>query len=286
MQIKVTEVSYSYYAGTPMENEALSKISLTLDGSKTIAIVGKTGSGKSTFVQLLNGLLEPAGGSIEVGGSRIEYGKRATPLYDRVGMVFQLPEHQLFEDTVLKDVSFGPRNLGLPPEEAKERALDAMNRVGLDGSYCDRSPFDLSEGEKRRVAIAGVLAMNPDVLILDEPTVGLDVQGKQMLMDWLHDWRQRKERTLIIVSHDMELVAEYAEEVVVFDRGEVQLQTDPLTLFTKHRGRLSNWGLKAPKAIDLFHAVNERLGRPMTLRSAKKEPILRQIAEYVRGRES
>lgn len=281
MEITLRDVFFSYNAGTPLQNEVLRGLNLTLESHKIIAVVGRTGSGKSTFVQHLNGLLHPTRGSIDVGEVRITHDSKTKPvLFDKVGIVFQMPEHQLFEDTVLKDISFGPKNLGWSPELIRSKALEAIKLVGLDESYCDRSPFELSGGEKRRAAIAGVLVMEPSVLILDEPTVGLDAEGKHALMMLFLDWHRVKQRTLIVVTHDMDLLAEYAEEVIVFESGKVKLQTDPLTLFTKHRLEIEALGLKIPLALELLEKLNARLGTPIPVRSVKKEALQTLLAEY------
>lgn len=275
-----------YHSGTPLQNNVLDNITLTMGSNRIIAVVGRTGSGKSTFVQLINGLLQPTAGTVEIGSIRITNGKkRAQVLYDKVGIVFQLPEHQLFEDTVLKDVSFGPKNLGWPAEKVRSKCLEALSKVGLNESFCERSPFELSGGEKRRVAIASVLAMDPEVLILDEPTVGLDSEGKEQLMELFRSWQQEKERTIIMVTHDMEIVAEYADEVVVFERGQVQTKTDPLTLFSEYRNELNDMGLKLPQALQLVEALNAKLNTSLELKSTKKEWILKYIADCFQRKE-
>lgn len=281
MEITLRNVFFAYNEGTPLQNEVLRDINLTLESNKIIAVVGRTGSGKSTFVQHLNGLLHPTGGSIDVGDIRIAHdGKRKPLLFDKVGMVFQMPEHQLFEDTVLKDISFGPKNLGWSAEFIHSKALQAMQMVGLDETYCDRSPFELSGGEKRRAAIAGVLVMEPSVLILDEPTVGLDAAGQQALMKIIQRWHKEHQCTVILVTHDMDLMAEYAEEVIVFESGKVKLKTDPLTLFTEHRREIEALGLKPPIALELIERLNARLSTPIPVNSIRQQAIQAQIADY------
>lgn len=281
MEITLNDVFYSYNAGTPLENEVLRGLNLKLDSNKITAVVGRTGSGKSTFVQHLNGLLYPTRGSIHVGDTIIRSGSKRKPvLFDKVGIVFQLPEHQLFEETVLKDVSFGPNQLGWPQDLIRAKALEALRLVGLDESFGDRSPFELSGGEKRRAAIAGVLVMEPSVLILDEPTVGLDTEGKQSLMELFLSWRKEKQRTLVIVTHDMDLLAEYAEDVIVFESGKVKLKTDPLTLFTYYRQEIEALGLKLPLALSLVEQLNAKLYTPIMVESVKKEAILAQLADH------
>lgn len=281
MEITLKDVFFSYNAGTPLENEVLRGLNMTLESNKITAVVGRTGSGKSTFVQHLNGLLYPTRGSIQVGDAWImNNSKKKTVLFDKVGIVFQMPEHQLFEDTVIKDVSFGPKQLGWRNELIRSKALEALRLVGLDESFADRSPFELSGGEKRRAAIAGVLVMEPSVLILDEPTAGLDPAGKQSLMELLLSWREEQQRTLVIVTHDMDLLAEYAEDVIVFESGKVNVRTDPLTLFTKYRDRIEALGLKLPMALTLVEHLNARLRSPMVINSVKREAILAQVADH------
>lgn len=281
MEITLKDVFFSYNAGTPLENEVLRGLNMTLESNKITAVVGRTGSGKSTFVQHLNGLLYPTRGSIQVGDAWImNNSKKKTVLFDKVGIVFQMPEHQLFEDTVIKDVSFGPKQLGWRNELIRNKALEALRLVGLDESFADRSPFELSGGEKRRAAIAGVLVMEPSVLILDEPTAGLDPAGKQSLMELLLSWREEQQRTLVIVTHDMDLLAEYAEDVIVFESGKVNVRTDPLTLFTKYRDRIEALGLKLPMALTLVEHLNARLRSPMVINSVKREAILAQVADH------
>lgn len=281
MEITLKDVFFSYNAGTPLENEVLRGLNMTLESNKITAVVGRTGSGKSTFVQHLNGLLYPTRGSIQVGDAWImNNSKKKTVLFDKVGIVFQMPEHQLFEDTVIKDVSFGPKQLGWRNELIRSKALEALRLVGLDESFADRSPFELSGGEKRRAAIAGVLVMEPSVLILDEPAAGLDPAGKQSLMELLLSWREEQQRTLVIVTHDMDLLAEYAEDVIVFESGKVNVRTDPLTLFTKYPDRIEALGLKLPMALTLVEHLNARLRSPMVINSVKREAILAQVADH------
>ncbi|PQP84813.1 energy-coupling factor transporter ATPase [Paenibacillus sp. PCH8] len=286
MQITLKEVGFSYHVGTPLENNVLSNITLTMGHNRIFAVVGRTGSGKSTFVQLLNGLLQPTNGTVDIGEFRMTTDrKRAQVLYDKVGIVFQFPEHQLFEDTVLKDISFGPRNLGWSVEKVRSTSLEALHRVGLDESFCNRSPFELSGGEKRRVAIASVLAMNPEVLILDEPTVGLDSEGKEQLMVLFRSWQQEQGSTIVMVTHDMETVAEYADEVIIFEHGQVQKHTTPLQLFTEYQDELKDMGLKLPKAIQFVEAIKVKLNAELQLESVNKEWILSYIADFFQRKE-
>ena len=235
MPVSFQNVSYIYNEKTPFSLKALDGISLEMDEAKFIALVGKTGSGKSTLIQLINALLHPTEGVVDAYGfknapKKKERSKDWKSLRKTVGLVFQFPEYQLFEDTVEKDVSFGPKNFGMKKQEAIEAAHQALEKVGLDSSFYDRSPFELSGGEKRKVAIAGILATAPKLLILDEPTAGLDPQASEEMMDLL--LRLKSEGTsLILVPHDMDLVARYCDEVVVLSDGKIAKQCSPKELF-------------------------------------------------------
>ena len=243
MPIKYTNVSFTYNDKTPFSYEALSHVNLDiLDGSFT-AIVGKTGCGKSTLIQQLNGLLVPSEGEVIINDyivskNRRRKTKKIKELRKLVGIVFQFPEYQLFEETVEKDVAFGPKNFGKKTEEALQDAHEALRQVGLDESFFKRSPFDLSGGERRRVAIAGILALKPQILVLDEPTAGLDPRGARQMMGLfkkLHD----DGTTVIIVTHDMNIVLEYSDTVIVMEDGEVKEITTPLKLFNQENDRYS-----------------------------------------------
>ncbi len=243
MPIKYANVSFTYNDKTPFSYEALSHVNLDiLDGSFT-AIVGKTGCGKSTLIQQLNGLLVPSEGEVIINDyivskNRRRKTKKIKELRKLVGIVFQFPEYQLFEETVEKDVAFGPKNFGKKTEEALQDAHEALRQVGLDESFFKRSPFDLSGGERRRVAIAGILALKPQILVLDEPTAGLDPRGARQMMGLfkkLHD----DGTTVIIVTHDMNIVLEYSDTVIVMEDGEVKEITTPLKLFNQENDRYS-----------------------------------------------
>lgn len=237
MPIKYTNVSFTYNDKTPFSYEALRGVNLEIfDGSFT-AIVGKTGCGKSTLIQQLNGLLVPSEGEVVVNQyvvskNRKRRTKKIKELRKLVGIVFQFPEYQLFEETVEKDVAFGPRNFGLSNEEALKNAHDALRLVGLDDSFFKRSPFDLSGGERRRVAIAGILALKPSILVLDEPTAGLDPRGAREMMK-LFKGLHNNGTTVILVTHDMNIVLEYSDTVIVMEDGEVREITTPLKLFNQ-----------------------------------------------------
>ena len=233
MAIKLNHLFHIYAQKTPFQFEALHDVNLIIQDQSFTAVIGHTGSGKSTLIQHFNALLLPTSGSLEVNGITIEANRlpnQVKKIRQYAGVVFQFPEAQLFEETVEQDVMFGPLNFGLSKDQAKRRARFALEQVGLNETFLPRSPFELSGGERRRVAIAGILAMEPKVLILDEPTAGLDAQGATLLMD-LFTTLHRQGMTIILVTHDMDLVLKYATDVIVMDQGKVTAQSDPETLF-------------------------------------------------------
>jgi len=284
MEVIFDKVSSSYDPHSPIEKLVLNEISFKWAESQSLGIVGRTGSGKSTLIQHMNGLLYPTKGTIKIGQIEIQANrKKHPPLFQQVGVVFQYPEHQLFEETVLKDVSFGPTNLGWSKEKVQEQSERALSAVGLDQSFYQRSPFQLSGGEKRRVAIAGVLAMEPSILILDEPTAGLDPQGKEHILDLVKGWlKQDKERKVVMITHNMDDIAELVDEVLVLSAGKIKWHTDPFTLFTKHKEELQELHLELPQAVQLIEHLNTKLNPPIELFSVKKEDIVKQIASYIK----
>lgn len=224
MPIKINDLSYFYAKDSIMESKALDNVNLNIDDHKIISIIGQTGSGKSSLIQHLNAILIPSSGSVQVDEFIVDKDsakKSYKNLRQKVGVVFQFSEYQLFEETIIKDVMFGPLNFNVEKEEAKQRAIKALELVGIDKSYYQRSPFELSGGQKRRVAIAGILAMQPDIIILDEPTAGLDPQGAIEMMNIFLDLNKNANKTIIIVSHDMDFVYQYASEVILLDKGQV-----------------------------------------------------------------
>lgn len=240
-----------------MEYAALKDINLVIPDGQFIGLIGHTGSGKSTLVQHLNGLLKPTSGSVYYNGADIHddnYNKKE--LRSKVGLVFQYPEHQLFEIDVFSDVCFGPKNLGLEKKEVELRAYAALKQVGLEDEYFYQSPFDLSGGQKRRVAIAGVLAMKPEVLILDEPTAGLDPKGRDEILDQIAKLREETGMTVILVSHSMEDVAKYVERIIVMNRGQVMLDDVPREVF-RHYKELEQVGLAAPQVTYIMQALKQ-----------------------------
>lgn len=257
MSIIVNHVTYRYNAGTAMENTALNDVNIKINDSEFIGLIGHTGSGKSTLVQHLNGLVKPTEGGIYVDGADIwDEGYDLKKLRGEVGLVFQYPEHQLFETDVFTDVCFGPKNLGLSEKEIQLRAYEALKMVGIEDDYFYQSPFDLSGGQKRRVAIAGVLAMKPKVLVLDEPTAGLDPKGRDELLDKLSSIRKETGCTIVLVSHSMEDVANYADRIVVMDKGSVVYDDTPRNVF-KHYKELKEMGLGVPQITETMYALKD-----------------------------
>ncbi|MDI6601303.1 MAG: energy-coupling factor transporter ATPase [Thermoanaerobacteraceae bacterium] len=259
MPIKVEDVSYIYGKNTPFETKALNNVSLEIDDGEFIGLIGHTGSGKSTLIQHLNGLLKPTSGKIFVDGIDItEHGVSLKEVRKKIGLVFQYPEHQLFEETVYKDVAFGPINLGINSEEIDERVRWALTEVGLDyESIKDMSPFELSGGQRRRVAIAGVLSMLPKVLILDEPTAGLDPGGRDDILREMKKLNSENGITVILVSHSMEDVARLADRLIVMNKGEIVLTDTPREVF-KESKLLMSIGLGVPQITLLFEKLREK----------------------------
>lgn len=281
MSLILNHVNYIYGEDTELAVHALKDINLVIPDGQFIGLIGHTGSGKSTLVQHLNGLIRPTGGAIYYNGEDIhdkDYDKKK--LRSKVGLVFQYPEHQLFEIDVFRDVCFGPKNLGLSQKETELRAYAALKQVGLADEYFYQSPFDLSGGQKRRVAIAGVLAMKPDILILDEPTAGLDPKGRDEILDQIAKLKEETGITVILVSHSMEDVAKYVERIIVMSRGSVLYDDTPREVFG-HYKELEQVGLAAPQVTYIMQALAKK-GMPVdtsatTIKEAEQE-ILRALA--------
>ena len=255
MSIIVDKVNYVYSQGTAYEIQALKNINLKIEDGEFIGIIGHTGSGKSTLIQHLNGLTKATSGAIYYNGADIyDEGYNLKELRSKVGLVFQYPEHQLFETTIFEDVCFGPKNQGLTKEEAELRAFAALKSVGLPEEVYYHSPFDLSGGQKRRVAIAGVLAMQPEVLILDEPTAGLDPKGRDEILDQVAKLHKEWGITVILVSHSMEDVAKYVDRIIVMNQGSVMFDDIPKRVFAHYR-ELEAVGLAAPQVTYLMHEL-------------------------------
>lgn len=260
MSIVLDSITYTYGQDTPFEKTALHDVSLTIEEGEFVGIIGHTGSGKSTFVQHLNGLLHPTSGQVTVNGvDLVEKTEEAKRMRHQVGMVFQYPEHQLFEETIAQDIAFGPRNLGFSESEIDERVREAMAFVGLEyDTYADRSPFHLSGGQMRRVAIAGVVALRPSYLVLDEPSAGLDPFGREEIFSQIIRLHQEQGVTVILVSHNMEDVSRMASRVLVFDKGTVVLDGKPLDIFNHHRETLQAAGVDIPPVSLMIRSLRDR----------------------------
>ncbi len=275
MAIILDHVSHIYEEGTAMEVAALKDVNLVIPDGQFIGLIGHTGSGKSTLVQHLNGLMKPTAGNIYYNGADInDDGFNKKELRSKVGLVFQYPEHQLFEIDVFKDVCFGPKNMGLDEKEVQLRAYAALKQVGLEDEYFYQSPFDLSGGQKRRVAIAGVLAMKPEVLILDEPTAGLDPKGRDEILGQIAKLRDEMGITVVLVSHSMEDVAKYVDRIIVMNQGSVMYDDEPRKVF-QHYKELEEVGLAAPQVTYIMQELKKK-GLPVnadviTIEEAKDE---------------
>ena len=256
--LTVEELCHTYSAHTPFEKVAVEGVSLTIPAGQFVGLLGHTGSGKSTFIQHLNALLQPTSGRVLLDGEDIHKDKASRrDVKRKVGLVFQYPEYQLFEETVFADIAFGPKNMGIVKEEIDERVREAAGFVGVDESLFARSPLELSGGQKRRVAIAGVIAMRPGVLILDEPTAGLDPAGCRQIMDNICRYREQSGATVIIVSHNMDDAARLTERLIVFDHGHVAMDGTPEEVFSRPK-ELINIGLAVPQATSVAMALRER----------------------------
>lgn len=250
--LEVKNLTYIYSVGTPFEHKALDDISFSVERGEFIGIIGHTGSGKSTLMQQLNGLLKPTSGTVLLDGQDIWSDKKLTrQARFRVGLVFQYPEYQLFEETVYKDIAFGPKNMGLSAEEVDRRVREAAGFVGLTEQQLEVSPFDLSGGQKRRVAIAGVIAMEPEVLILDEPTAGLDPVGRSEILGNIQSYRRAKNATIMMVSHSMEDVARLTDRLLVMNGSKLAMDAPPAQVFT-HAEELTQMGLNIPQVTQVF----------------------------------
>ncbi len=260
MSIVLEKVSYTYMPGTPYRREALRDVDIVINPGEFLGIIGHTGSGKSTLIQHLNGLLRPTAGVVKVDGNDL-HAKNAEKkkVRQRVGMVFQYPEHQLFEETVFDDVAFGPRNLGLTTSEVAERVESALERVGLPASeYATRSPFRLSGGQMRRVAIAGVIALQPEYLVLDEPSAGLDPRGRDEIFDQILQLYHSSGMAVVLVTHNMEDVARMAKRLLVMNRGRVEFDGRPADLFHDTRIHLHEFGISLPYVTSLLRTLRAR----------------------------
>lgn len=280
MSIKAEHLTYKYGDGTAFEQYALKDVNFEIPDGQFVGLIGHTGSGKSTLIQHLNGLIKPTSGRILYNGTDIHSGGYSLKkLRSKVGLVFQYPEHQLFEIDVFSDVCFGPKNLGFSDEEIKNRAEEALRLVKLDEKFWKQSPFELSGGQKRRVAIAGVLAMGPEVLILDEPTAGLDPRGRDEILDQIRELHDKKGMTIILVSHSMEDIARYADRLMVMNHGEKVFDGAPKDVF-EHYKELEAIGLAAPQVTYITHALKEHgvpIGDHITTVEEARDAILKLL---------
>ncbi len=274
--ISVENLTHTYSVGTPFEKTAIHDISLSIRQGESICLLGHTGSGKSTFVQHLNALLQPTSGTVLLDGENINRDKVSRrDVKRRVGLVFQYPEYQLFEETVAGDIAFGPKNMKLPQAEIDERVREAAGFARVDPALFERSPLELSGGQKRRIAIAGVIAMRPEILILDEPTAGLDPQGSRQIMENIREYREKSGATVIIVSHNMDDAAQYSERLIVFDHGTVCMDGSPEEIFDRAE-ELMQIGLNVPKATELAAALRRR-GIPLDGSIYTHEQLMRAL---------
>ena len=258
MAIIIKGLNYIYSPDSPFERTALKNIDLTVEDGEYIGLIGHTGSGKSTLIQHFNGLLKPSCGSISVQGINLSEGKPdLIKLRAKVGLVFQYPEYQLFEETVAKDIAFGPKNLGLSEEEINQRVREAMELVGLSPEMGEKSPFELSGGQKRRAAVAGVMAMRPEVLVLDEPIAGLDPKGRREMLNLINNYHVKMRATIVLVSHNMDDVAQAAGRVIVMSGGEIKKDGSPREIFKDVEG-MQSLSLDVPQAALLAHELNKR----------------------------
>ncbi len=286
MDIVFQQVSFAYAPGTPFEKKALFDVNEVIPSGSYSAVIGHTGSGKSTLLLHLNGLLKPTEGMVRVGDTLITAetkGKALRTVRRNVGIVFQFPEHQLFEETVLKDIMFGPLNFGIPEEEAKARALELIELLGLPPDVADKSPFELSGGQMRRVAIAGVLAFKPSVLILDEPTAGLDPQGRREIMELFERFHREEGLTTILVTHSMEDAARYADHVIVMHEGRAVLAGSPDEVLTDG-AQLEQYRLELPRTVRFQQDIERLIGGPLGKQALTEEQLAALIAARARER--
>jgi energy-coupling factor transport system ATP-binding protein len=285
MDISLKNVEYRYQADSPFERLAISDVSIDVPSGTYLAVIGHTGSGKSTVLQHLNALLKPTKGSVVIGSREIKAGRKEKNLKgvrEKVGIVFQFPEHQLFEETVEKDIMFGPMNFGVTEQEAKARAKAAIKLVGLPEEILEKSPFDLSGGQMRRVAIAGVLAMEPEVIVLDEPTAGLDPRGRKEIMDLFFSLHKKRNLSTVLVTHSMEDAARYADDIVVMHQGKVFTKGSPEQIFSNPKS-LMELGLDVPEVVGLQLKIEEVFGTKFNKISMSEDELAETVAAFLKG---
>ncbi|SNZ17933.1 energy-coupling factor transport system ATP-binding protein [Terribacillus aidingensis] len=287
MDITFEKVDYTYQANSPFEHKALDSMSFHLPSGSFTAIVGHTGSGKSTLIQHLNGLIRPTNGKVRIGDYVLEPKKKpkhAKALREKVGIVFQYPEHQLFEETVEKDIAFGPRNFGVPEQEIQKRVAESARAVGLGEDLLKRSPFELSGGQMRRVAIAGILAVRPRVLVLDEPTAGLDPRGQKEIMDMFYRIHKEQQLTTLLVTHSMEDALAYADHVLVLDKGKKYMEGTPVEVFSQ-REALQQVQLDVPEMFQFLLKASDQFGKPLAYQGQDVERLAEQLAALAGDRD-
>lgn len=285
MDISFKQVSYTYQPNSPFEHKALTDISFEIPSGSFVAIVGHTGSGKSTLIQHLNGLLRPTKGEITIGKYKMKANEKLKDIKSlrrEVGVVFQYPEHQLFEETIAKDIAFGPKNFGVTNDEIAKRIPEVMKAVDLPLTLLERSPFDLSGGQMRRVAIAGVLAMEPSVVVLDEPTAGLDPKGQQEIMDMFAMLHDQKQLTTILVTHSMEDALKYSDYVIILDQGTQYMEGVPGKVFTK-RDKLQQVQLDVPEVIHFLQELEEKFNISIPYQGQTLATIAEQVKNGLKG---
>lgn len=283
--LETKNLIYTYGVGTPFEKTAVQDVSIAVEKGEFVGVIGHTGSGKSTLIQMLNGLIRPTGGQVLLNGQDIwEKPKEIRRVRFQVGMVFQYPEYQLFEETVLKDIAFGPKNKGLSDEEAMEKAKEAAEFTGLKPSLWEKSPFELSGGEKRRVAIAGVIAMDPDVLVLDEPAAGLDPKGRDVLLAQIDSYHQHRKNTVLLVSHSMEDIARTADRVLVMNKGKAAMFDTTPNVFARS-AELETMGLRVPQVTAIMTRL-QAMGCPVPSGILTLEQAIKELLPLVKKKEA
>lgn len=288
MDISLQNVEYRYSVGTPFEHLAIADVSIDIPSGSYLAIIGHTGSGKSTVLQHLNALLKPTKGTVLIGSREIKAGRKEKNLKGvrkKVGIVFQFPEHQLFEETVEKDICFGPMNFGVSEEEAKRRARASIVQVGLSEDILEKSPFDLSGGQMRRVAIAGVLAMDPECIVLDEPTAGLDPRGRKEIMDLFYRLHEERGLSTVLVTHSMEDAARYADEIVIMHKGKVRKKGTPKEIFSVP-AELLELGLDVPEVVRFQMKLEQAFSTKFEKVCLSQDELTDMVASYLTGRTS
>ncbi|MBR1823103.1 MAG: energy-coupling factor transporter ATPase [Ruminococcus sp.] len=280
--LETQELTYTYSAGTPFEKTAVDHVSLKIEEGQMVGVMGHTGSGKSTLIQHFNGLLQPTSGKVLLDGKDIWEDKtKIRNVRFQVGLVFQYPEYQIFEETVYKDIAFGPKNMGLDEAEIKRRVLATAHDIGLSEELMERSPFELSGGQKRRVAIAGVMAMEPKVLILDEPTAGLDPAGRDKILSHIKAYHERAKNTILIVSHSMEDIATFADKILVMSKGKLFCYDDTVNVFARAE-EISQIGLDVPQITKVFGELKKRgldFGKEVYTVGYARDLLLRRLKE-------